>query len=402
MESRRQADLLFGRLTLPGYKREEKREFFASLIHFAKQAIYRRGCIMYPRGDHEPSSSRVRRQVIDAAVTAGLFREERSPPGSPKMSRLLPLPPLVEIADVDPWTFDPSGEQQLVFLRKRGRKKEELSFDSDLRVPAIYTHRLSNINAVNARCNITYEPYDEWEDCHRGERWLRPVHYAIFTDDFDHHGRIYTGNYGHQSLRKLERQTIRFDGQPTVELDYAGLHTRMLYHLDGVDFKGDPYALWGKNWGGRPQLRQPLRMMAKTVVNAAINAKDRRSAVSACNDKMKMRTADGTWKEGKALRTARRFNDAVRETGLRFAMVYDLALRFHKSIANQFGSDMGLQLMNIDGRIALDILFHFSSSHIPCLACRDSFIVPSVHEGQLRRAMAYYYRIRLNKNPHIT
>src|SRR5207248_11304680 len=53
---------------------------------------------------------------------------------------------------------------------------------------------------------------------------LYPQLYAVYTDDFQHGGRLYTGKGGHQSLSKQERSTIRFNGRPTTQLDFGGLH----------------------------------------------------------------------------------------------------------------------------------------------------------------------------------
>ncbi len=394
METRRQADILFDRLELRGYKRHDKREFFSRLVQAGKRAYHVRGCVMCPR--HPQLTSRARLQVIDAAADAGLFASYRSPPGSPRMSRLVPLMPLAEITEADPWTFDPVRPQQLVFLRRRDDEQDEIAFDTKEPIPAGIQERLELVNEINNRFEITYEPYDEWEDCHRGQRQLRPVHYARFTDDWEHHGRLYTGKYGHQSLRKLERQTIRFGREVSVELDYGGLHTRMLYHLAGKDYEGDPYALWGDD------TTKPLRKMAKAMVNAAINAKSRTAAISACNHQMSPKTADGAWKTGKEWQKAAMLRRASHETGVKFATIYDLALQHHAPIADGFGSDAGMMLMNLDGQIALDILFCFARHGVPCLGCHDSFIVPVSYKDKLRSAMMHYYRRRLGYDPEVS
>ncbi len=70
----------------------------------------------------------------------------------------------------------------------------------------------------------------------------------------------------------------------------------MLYHLIHMGFNDDPYALWGPDWGGYP--KKPLRLMTKSIVNAAINAPNRQAAVSACNQQMNPRRKDGEWKTG--------------------------------------------------------------------------------------------------------
>jgi hypothetical protein len=243
-------------------------------------------------------------------------------------------------------------------------------------------------------------------DCRRSEndfanrRQIRPIHYAIFTEDWERHGRLYTGRYGHQSLRKIERRTIEFNGCPSVELDYSGMHPRLLYHLGRIDYRGDPYKLWGK------QTTKPQRLLAKTVVNAALNARSRQAAISACNLETSVwtqeRDADGKpirKKEGDALREARQLLKARKESGLTFGQMYDLAVVRHPQIAHHFGNDMGIKLMRIDSAIAIDIMYELAKQAIPCLCCHDSFIVPEYHEQQLRELMNRFYHLRLHRYP---
>ena len=316
------------------------------------------------------------------------------------MSRLLPTKKLASIDAADPRNFVPLEDRQIVELRQRGTPGR-LPYDKNAPVPEEYHRKLLRLDAAINRVRITYEPYDYWEDCHCGERTLRPVHFAVFTDDWDHHGRIYTRGLGYQSLRPIERETIKFDRQPSVELDFASLHPRMLYHLKGIAYRTDPYALWGPSWGGRAELRGPLRQLAKNVVNALINATGRRAAISTCNLELRITTADGKRKTGKSKRTALTLHQAIKETDLRFSDICDIALRRHAAIADQFGSDAGLRLMNLDGKIALDILSEFTDRGIPCLGCHDSFIVPAGHERLLRQTMKTAYQRRMNFLPVI-
>ncbi len=395
-ETCRQADLLWPRLEIGGRKGLEKRLFFYQLLHAGKLAWHGNATVRYYR--RASMTKQIFLQVIDAAVQANLFANHRSPPGSPKMSRLVPLYDLALATDFDPWSFDPPTPQQLVFLRDRSTRRD-IAFDSSGEIPAAVQRKLELINKVNGRYRITFEPYEPWSDWLLDERQLRPVHYAIFTDNWFGHGRIYTGQYGHQGLRKLERQTIRFDDEPSIELDYGGLHCRMLYHLRNREFRGDPYALWGPEWLGRVELEKPLRLMAKNIINAAINAKNSRAAISACNEKMACRTKDGHLKTGKEAHTANMLRQAVDQTGMKFSEIYDLARRVHAPVADDFGSDAGMKLMNLDGAIALEVLYHFASRGLPCLGCHDSFVVPASRENMLRSVMESVYEGRFGFSP---
>jgi hypothetical protein len=397
-EAIRQADRMFDRLqSAPSFARwkvQAKREFFIRTLYPSlRQTSHVHGCLVYNK--HRSKTPEIHLQVIQAAAEAGLVRNVVSRPGSPKLSRLLPLPDLESGFSVDPWSFDADRLGQLVFLRERGDEGREIPFNSTDPIPAYFQRRLELINAENNQFEITYRTYGKWTDRNIGVRRLRPVHYARFTDDWDQHGRLYTDKYGHQCLRSNERQWIFFDGQPSVELDFSGLHPRMLYHLEGIDYRDDPYALLdGKAEG-------PLRLMAKSVVNTAINARDRQSAIAACNLAMNLRTLKGKWKSGKAEYRARMLRQAAKETGYRFADLYDLAVQKHHRISHYFASDAGMQLMNIDGQIAMNILFDFASAGVPCLSVHDSFIVPESKAADLRLAMQHHYRQKFEFDPII-
>lgn len=323
------------------------------------------------------------------------------------MSRLLPMPILNEYTNVDPWQFDPNTQRQLVFLVKRDDKTDLLSYEELMALRPLHIaretqQRLEVINEVNALYEITYLKWDEYENDLTSRRQIRPVHFAKFTERWDWHGRLYTGKYGHQSLRKIERRSIEFNGCPSAELDYSGMHPRLLYHLKRIDFRGDPYAFWGE------ETTKPQRLLAKTVINAALNARSRSAAIAACN------FATSTWtqerdangkpvqmKQGDTLRQARQLLKARKESALTFAQIYDLAMERHPQIAQHFGTDMGIRLMRIDSAIAIDIMYEFAKQAIPCLCCHDSFIVPEHHGEQLRDYMNRFYYLRLRNLPVI-
>jgi hypothetical protein len=386
-ETNRQGDLVFTTLLaalVKGYKIGAKQAFFRLLFHTAKVALYHGGVIAYTRNKNDPGFSEANIQVIEAAVKAKLFDEERSPPGSPKMSRLIPTKELAQFASADPWTFDPNSMKQFVYLREQDTGRE-VPFDPKHPTATKYQRRLERINQVNSGYKITYEARSPEDETRAGERQLRPVLYALFTGDFDHHGRLYTGRYGHQGLRKLERATIRFDGEGCIELDYSGLHPRLLYHLEGIDYRGDPYALWGR------ETTESLRLLAKVYLNALINATDPSAAASACNRAMSHKTKEGKWKEGKSYDEAVKLLGAYRRSGIKFHELHQPVLDTHPRIRHHFGTGAGLRLMRMDSIIALDVLFHFTKRSLPCLSCHDSFIVTEREGRELRTIMGRMY-----------
>jgi hypothetical protein len=380
-----------------GYKIQAKRLDFHYLYHALLRARQQGAAVMYPRSRRDPDFSKARTQVVEAAVRAGLASEQRSTGGySPHQSRLLPSNALAESTPLDPWTFDPNPLTRLVYLYARGDEKQELPFDPDHPVAREVQQKLARVNQVNAQYEITYVMDDEWgtgESRRERTRILRPVHYACFTDWFDLHGRIYTGRYGHQGLKKAERATIRFNGAPSVELDYSGLHTRLCYHLEKIDYREDPYRLWGD------RTTPPMRLMAKVLVNALLNAPAPAAAVASCNLAMSAYAKGGSPKAGKALADAIRLRRAADESGLTFKGILPLALERHSGISHHFGTDAGMRLMRVDSRIALSVLHHFATRAVPCLGIHDSFIVPRAHEATLRRVMLRAYEREVGHLP---
>ena len=420
-ETIRQADKLFEKKIkrasiFRSHKIDDKRKYWHKVFHTAKQAMHGDSTIAIVRNERHPEFSNIRLQVIECAIEKKLLWERRSKPGSPKMSRAVPTTTLRRYAESDPWVFDPNTEKKYVYLRKRD-DKTDIPFDLDAmprgHVARMAQERLELINDMNNQYKIKYCPYSTYDKMFIGRRQIRPIHYAIFTERWDWHGRLYTGKYGHQSLSKLERHTIEFTGCESVERDYEAHHTRILYHLLDIDYRDDPYKLWGK------KTTNEQRVLAKTVINAAINAKTRKDTISACNNAMrtctneKMKDAKGhiitdkkgrpryERKTGKALIDAVYLYDAKNKVGISFEQIYDLALRRHKLISRYFRSDAGMWLMRIDSSIAIDIMYEFAKEAIPCLCCHDSFVVPAHHEQLLVELMTKWYFLRFGYNPVI-
>jgi hypothetical protein len=402
----RQADTLFEKVRqatlFKQSKIQSKRQHLRHVLHALKRAMHSQGCVLHPRGKSHPDFSKARLQVIEAMIELELLYEHRSPPGSPKMSRLLPMPELLRYLERDPWEFDPERGRQFVFLSTRRDaegQRRELVVDWSLAIARDTQERLELINDVNSRFRITYSPYCEWEGDFVGrERQLRPVHVARFTERWDWHGRLYTNRYGHQGLRKIERRMIDFDECPSIELDYGGMHPRILYHLQDLEYAEDPYALWGTD------TTAPHRLVAKRLLNAAINAAGRREAISAFNNHMQpwsRVSGPRRRKQGKAVTESAQLRRAYRATGETTTDIYERMAQHHGPIVAYFGSGAGMWLMRLDSIIALDVMHHFATQGIPCLSCHDSFIVPKCHAVELREAMLRFYRGRLGHLPTV-
>lgn len=358
-------------------------------------------CVRYPRANNA-QATRARRNVVECALDRGLIREERSPAGAPKESRLVALPKIH--SDFAFLTVPHQAGAAYVEMRRRKRHpkmQDEVAdkigvhtsrvipFDRADATAVEFQTKLALINQVNSRVCVTYERYDSIGERWTGTHTCRPIHVAKFLDGFHLGGRLYGDGLSHQHLQKVERRTIRFDGWQSVELDFVGFGPRMLYHLSHLNYDADPYALW-------PRTSDAQRYLVKLMLNALLNAESERSAVQACDCEGRVTNWEGHYKIGNALRDAHRVQQARRGAGMSFPQICDAVKRHHAPIAQHFCSGVGLRLMRRDSRIALNVLHHFALKGIPCLGVHDSFIVPAYYTGELHAIMHHCYRDEMN------
>jgi hypothetical protein len=179
--------------------------------------------------------------------------------------------------------------------------------------------------------------------------------YRVFNrSSFDNGGRFYGSFWQNMG----DRHRISIIGQPTVEIDYAGMHIRLLYEEVGKATPGDPYDLEG--WP-----RNQVKIALLIAINAPTHSK-----------------------------TVRAIADYFREQGLSGdlychaqAILKEIKAK-HPDIAHAFGSDAGIRLMRRDSEIAERVMIEIlqATGVIP-LCVHDSFIAPANLEGELREAM---------------
>lgn len=204
---------------------------------------------------------------------------------------------------------------------------------------------------------------------------LNPRVYRVFNSySFDYGGRLYGSDV--LTLNCDLRKHILLNGQAVTELDYKSLHISILYAEMGEEIPADdPYELYGGN--------KLLREAVKGMINIAINAEHRISALMAFNKKF---TYDSSSTENTAV-----YNELYRYDLTANQILEDI-IEHHKTIAPFIHSGKGLELQSIDSKIAVDILKHFTTRNIPCLPIHDSFIVPIEHRDELMEAMRAMYK----------
>lgn len=195
--------------------------------------------------------------------------------------------------------------------------------------------------------------------------------YRVFNNSrFNEGGRFYGGDY--QLLSEMKRAEILINNLPVVEIDFSGLHGRMIYqYYEKVDYREDPYA--NKNY-------DELRPAFKTMFQMCINATGRKASIGAFNKSL-IDDEDG-WELKKVMN---RFNASAE-------WLYDTLLRKHERINHHFSTGVGIKLQYVDSMIAESVLKHFTHREIPCLPIHDSFIVPENYKDELIEVMKREYK----------
>jgi len=214
--------------------------------------------------------------------------------------------------------------------------------------------------------------------------------FAIFQEEFSLYGRLHTRGYRHyQGFGKDERADITINGDPVVELDFSALHPHLLYAKEGLQLSRDPYL-------GILPIQDPddVRDFLKEALLSLLNASGR--YITNESGKQWYMTAAQVAQAGINERLG--FNADVRNQlkaiGItRACQIIEKFKEAHTPIAHHFcqGKKTGMQIMNLDARIALDIVNHFAKKNIPILAIHDSFIVQARHEKELRNVMELIY-----------
>ncbi len=185
----------------------------------------------------------------------------------------------------------------------------------------------------------------------------------IFNDSrWDRGGRFYGGWW--ELIPKKYRPYISIDGRPTIELDYSGFHTRLLYHLSGKPVLADPYDIYTDK---EPRF---TRDEVKRMTNIMINSVDMDDAIQAYRDE------DGF----------RHTKNAEAE-----ALISDIK-EAHHQIAHYFNTGVGSDLMYIDSQIAEEVMLRAIKEYrTVVLPVHDSFICIDSFASILESLMLQVY-----------
>lgn len=192
--------------------------------------------------------------------------------------------------------------------------------------------------------------------------------YRSFNDArWDRGGRFYGGWW--IGLSSVDRRRLLFNGEETVELDFASLHPRLCYQLNGMPLAPDedPYDI--------PGVPGDLRGVVKIAVLQLLNA-------------MPGRVGPAMPKGTKAqLRGRMTYKVLVAKVEAR-----------HSGISNWFRRGLrGLELQAIDASIADGVMDYFTTGlGRPILPVHDSFVVARRDERTLAETMSLAYQGQLS------
>ena len=262
--------------------------------------------------------------------------------------------------------------------RHSGKKKKSIEVEyNDSQLPEYLKTARADLKAYNALLNRSHvdvgnldEPVfklqnDQGREVNFHIRQGRHCVRRIFSrGSFDLNGRFYGGWW--QQCPKHLRPFIRLNGEPTVEVDFSGIHPRILAHQIGIELGDDPYELTQLVSDQFDRLTQ--RKLVKQLVLIAINAANQNQAYQALRQKF---IAD--------------FNMIL--TKKEFEQLLSGFVQAHPQLEPFLFSDQGIRLMNTDGRIAAEIINEFVQLEKPILTVHDSFIVRVADLELLEAAM---------------
>lgn len=188
-------------------------------------------------------------------------------------------------------------------------------------------------------------------------------------------GRFYSDSFS--SLPRVIRKNLMINGEPVVEPDYSGLHIRMLYHLEGLEFKGECY-VYPKEDGVNISEREKIKL-AQLIL---INARTKRGAPRAVFNKLQ--GLDHSIKKIKDIQP-----------------VIDQFMNFHGPIKHHLCSDKGVELQFLDSEIMLRVIQKAVELNIPIIPIHDSIVCSKQYDDTVKSIMRDEYKTIMSFYPVI-
>jgi len=203
--------------------------------------------------------------------------------------------------------------------------------------------------------------------------------YRVFNNadtTFTQGGRWY-GNWW-VNCPSILRKYITIDGDPTVELDFSGMHIHLLYALEGINYavKGeDPYIL--EDGIGDRKLNKLILLTALNVIKEESSSR--------------------------AVYTALRDSGDLDDYNLKHPIVtirnkLSLLKDKHPSIASKIANGWGTQLQYHDSQIIEKLIVYCLSCDIPILTIHDSVVIKARFVNIIKHKMLSLYAEYISNN----
>jgi len=343
------------------------------LINLIDMASFSDGFVSYSRNDHSPEYdlvdySRINiSKVVDFLENNGLV-ENRVGCFYPdrdlcRISRMRATQKFINLFDeyeVKQAEILEEKKSNLIILKNEF--KQPIPFqDNEFTLSA--AENLQKINELLSAHNITIGT---------GYNIHRKFLHRVFNRNFNLGGRFYgSGWINWQQLNSAERQLIKIDNSPVIEMDFDNFHPAMLYALKGIQWEGDAYTLEGYS--------SETRGFLKEVVLIRMNNKSDEEAAKAIQGEINR----GEIEKPPEVHNLRDLIKAFMEK--------------HSPIRDLFDNDTGLKLQRCDSDLCEAVLMEFYEKDVPVLSVHDSFIISKNCETELAEAMERAFFNKFNK-----
>ena len=292
-----------------------------------------------------------------------------------RWSRMRAHPGLIELmkqAGIKPHMVERADDEEVIILRAPKKKDQRKGDEIDYVDTAETGQMRENMRSINSRLQ------EHWIDIFVSDRDLEHINEElkrnkdslpfepsrkrlrrIFNNgSFKQGGRFYGGWW--QEVPKKWRTFITIDNRSTCEIDYSGMHLRMLYAREELPMpEEDPYSL--------PGCSNEVRSFLKVALNIIINADSRDKAIRAIKREQDTSVLTPAYPDVESL--------------------IDAFAKKHAPIRHLFYSGLGVELQYIDSQVAERVILELGKDGIVVLPVHDSFIVPEQYEDRLRDAM---------------
>jgi len=263
------------------------------------------------------------------------------------------------------WNLPSDLRQEDVFAKDKYGVAHKVDIENssvEVRQAAL---RMDGINTENAKHDVVFE--GKHIDTHMATIYRVDGNNQIIQDKY---GRCYSFQDGIQSLKSNDRIKVTIDGNKVSEVDYSGLHTRMLYAMEQSNVNGDIYDL-GTRWYLKHNLtKEDARNAVKKALLIMINASTEWKGYYAFKK---------DWNEEHHINKKTKIN-----------WLYDLMQNIkskHSKISKYFCSNKGIELQWQDGIIIRNVCWHFARKGVCALPVHDSLVVPDKYRNEAIQVM---------------